>query len=120
MSKTIKESLEVITALAAIGVRTAANLKDGKISYVEMAGYLSDLGTVRDALTGITEVPAELRDLTPDEVAELRNAVLAALADLGITHRTQDITERIISWAHATVSTFLFVRNAPPVPEIVE
>ena len=120
MSKPIKETLEVIVSLAAIGARTAANLaNDGKISYIEAAGYLSELGTVRTALQGITEVPAELKDLDADEVSELRTAVLKALAGVGITHRTQDITDRLLEWAYSTVHTMLFIRNAPPVPEVV-
>lgn len=110
----IKETRELIKALAAVAIRTVANLQDGKISYIEMAGYLADLGTLRVGIQGIGSVPAELADLDEAERETLLGDIGAMLTGAGLSHRISDAAEKILRWAYGTVRTVAEIRNAPP------
>ena len=110
----IKETREVVRALSAIAVRLVGDLGDGKISYLEIAGFLGDFGVIRDGLVGINKVPAELKDLDASERETLLADVGAALVGAGLSHRTGDIAEKILRWAFGTVNTLAEIRSLPP------
>jgi len=111
----MKETLELVTALAIMAARTGKNLRDdGRVSLLETAGYLADFSVIRAGLAGLSEIPAEFRQLDDARLDQLRAGILAGLATAGIQHRTMDITDRLMIWAYDTVQTLLFIRNAPP------
>lgn len=110
----IKETRELIRALSAIAVRLVADLGDGKISYLEIAGFLGDFGVIREGLQGISHVPAELKDLDDAERETLLADVTTALVGAGLSHRVGDIAEKILRWAFGTVNTIADIRNLPP------
>lgn len=111
----IKESTELVRALGAIARRLIEDLADGKISYWEIAGFMSDFGIIKDGASGITEVPAELADL--DDVE--RDALLAIIREQlavmpGISARLEDASVRVLKWAFDTARMILDVRGLPP------
>lgn len=111
----IKESREVIKALSALAVRTIRNVKDdGKISLTEGIGYLSELGAVKDAISGIQDVPEEILDLSTEELQSLRADIRQGLIEAGVTHRLADITDAAVKWLNDTLSFARFIINAPP------
>jgi hypothetical protein len=112
--KTIKETRELVRALSAIAIRTVRNLGDGKISYLEMAGYLSDLGEVREGLQGISNVPGEMADLDDVEKETLLADIGALLVGAGLSHRVSDAAEKVLRWSYSSVRVFLEIKNAPP------
>lgn len=75
--KELKELIGLILSLLKVG---KGALADGKLSLVDLAGLLVVLPNVQAALEGITEVPAELKDLDQDEAAELASYVMVELA----------------------------------------
>ena len=121
MSKTTKETTELLQAFNKLAVRTIANLKDdGKVSFAEGVAYAADIGTIRAGFAGVTEIPAEFADLDSEEMQALRGMIVDGLNDAGITHRTQDITDAVLQWFYDTIKLALFIKNAPPTAERVE
>lgn len=115
MSTNIKETRELIKALASLTVRTINNIKDdGKISLAEGLGYLGELGAIKDALNDIGKVPDEVLNLSSTELETLKSDIRQGLIEAGVTHRLADITEQAIKWLHETLSFARFVINAPP------
>lgn len=114
MSKTILETRELIRALGTVAVRLIDDLKDGRISLAEGVGFLSEFGIIREGVQGITDVPAELADLTDEERETLLADISAALTGAGLSHRIADAAEKILRWAHGTVRTFVDIKQAPP------
>lgn len=111
----IKETQELIKALAALTVRTVKNLRDdGKISVTEGIGYLAELGTIKEALNGIQRVPEEVMDLTTSEMLVLRAEIRKGLIEAGVTHRLADITDKAVAWLNETLVFARFIINAPP------
>lgn len=115
MNTGIKETTELLSAASSLVLRTIRNLADdGRISLIEGAGYLAEIGHVKDAINGIKQAPSELADLSEEELEALREQIRATLIEAGVTHRTADITERCILWIRDTVNLALFIKNAPP------
>lgn len=111
----MKETKEVVTALAAVVVRTVKNLRDdGKLSWTEAAGYLADFSKVKDAISGVHLVPGEVLDMSKDDVNELREVIFKGLHEAGITERTADIVTWSIEWIISTVRLAVRIKNAPP------
>lgn len=111
----IKETRELIKALADLTVRTVKNVRnDGKISLAEGIGYLAELGTIKEALNGIQRVPEEVMDLTAAELLVLREDIRKGLIEAGVTHRLADITDKAVAWLNETLVFARFIINAPP------
>ncbi len=95
--KNLQQTIEVIAAIRAVSIRHKANMADdGKESTWEMLGYINERGAIKSAIEGIKDVPAELGDISSDEVPELATAVSLLLNEWGVNHRRQDITEQVI------------------------
>jgi hypothetical protein len=77
MSEGIKETKDLVIAIASIGAATAKSLDgDGKISLTDAANYFPALMKLPAAVAGISEVPAELADLEPSELEELQQTLV--------------------------------------------
>ena len=66
----IKETKEVATFVTSVAEAIYEASKDGW-SWADYIHFIKPLGDAVPALAGITEVPAELEDLTDEEVVEL-------------------------------------------------
>lgn len=114
MSNTIQETRELINALGTVAVRLIDDFKDGRISLTEGIGFLSEFGTLREGLQGLSDVPAELADLTDAERETLLADINRVLTGAGLSHRVADAAEKILRWAYGTVRTFVEIKTAPP------
>ena len=120
MNKPITDTQELIASVAALLIRTRANLADdGKISWMEMLGYVGEMPALRAAVSGVQNVPAELLDLTAEETQEIASQIGLTLVSTGFKHRTADITAEIIHASREIVHRVMRVLALPPVPEVI-
>ncbi len=77
----IQQTKDVLGFGAEFGESMAKSLEDGKISLGEYVNFIPALIKLPVALTGITQVKAELLDLSDEESAEL-NAFLQSEFDI--------------------------------------
>lgn len=63
----IQETNDLLTFIGAFASTSAAVLQDGKVSFLELAGFFESATLVKPAIDGIKKVPAELADLTDEE-----------------------------------------------------
>jgi hypothetical protein len=67
----IKETKELLVAISGLSVSIAEKAKDG-LSLTEIMAVLSEnVENVITAISGISEVPAEMKDLSKEEIVEL-------------------------------------------------
>ena len=82
LAKTSKRGIEETADLVefiAVGVSTAITAGSDGYSIGDLGAALSLLDEAKDALQGIKEVPAEMADLTGEEIEELVRLVAAKL-----------------------------------------
>jgi hypothetical protein len=79
----VKELLEVLIALDLVAVQLVKALKDGiQITDLQyLLPILKDIAKVVEAVKGVKEIPAEIKDLDIAEATELFNKVLAIIKD---------------------------------------
>ena len=91
--------------MAKLGVSIAQCAIDGrfKIGY-----FIDDLQAIPSALKGISEVPAELKDLDKEEAAECIAAVVAELDPLGLgsTERAKYFISAGINFIEGVIDIF--------------
>lgn len=94
----MKETLEALAAVYAIRLQHVRNVKDdGRESGWEIATtYLDELPVLRRAIKGAGEIPAELLNIQPNDVATLAPRISSILWTWGISHRVQDITAEVL------------------------
>lgn len=74
MARDIKEIKELMDALELIAINGAEIAKDGKISSNDLGALitvLSNAGKIQDGFTGLSNVPAEVKDLSEEELVEV-------------------------------------------------
>ena len=99
----IKEASEFIDALASVSARIIHSLSDdGRVSTVELAGFIKEFSVVKAGLIGASDIPFELTDLTLDESKALRSRVVTKLTELGVTGPLQEVTNIILEWLYDT------------------
>lgn len=67
----IKETLEALDFGISFGNTTGKVLQDGKFDLFEIAQYIESLTKFPAAVEGAGLIPEELKDLTPEEAAEV-------------------------------------------------
>jgi len=68
----IKETKEVLACVLDFSEGIAVSLdNDGEIGWEDAINFVGALKSIPSAFAGISEVPAELSDLTPEEIEEL-------------------------------------------------
>lgn len=67
----IEETTDVVISIADVFTAVTAARADGKIKFLEAAGFLTLLPSILRGLNGIAKVPAELKDLSPGELDAL-------------------------------------------------
>jgi len=77
----IEESKDLFIFLAKLGASMAKCAIDKKFLFTE---FIDDIQAAPAALYGITEIPAEMKDLDSEEVQALIAIILEELAPLGI------------------------------------
>lgn len=88
---------ELLAAGLAFSIRYKTDMaNDGKISWLEMAGFFNDIGLDREALEGADQIPKELLALTETDLVEIVPELSAILTAWGVPHRPQDITADMI------------------------
>jgi hypothetical protein len=80
----VNETLEVIS----FGMLTAKGIvdslkSDGKLDPSDYTNFLPGLMQIPDALTGLTDIPNELKELSPEEMILIRDHILTSLPDIG-------------------------------------
>lgn len=81
----VKELLEALEGLKVLAKAGKAVLADGKISVSDLPvlmSLLSDKDVLLAAAAGLSEVPAEVKNLSPDEIAQVGMAILAAYKEV--------------------------------------
>jgi len=69
--ESITELKEVILTAAKFGNAVGRSLKDGKIGIGDIAEFIPAVISLPAALEGISQIPAEVKDLTDEELNEL-------------------------------------------------
>lgn len=83
MEKGIKETLELIDGLKLLAVTGKKVAADGKLSLGDagaLMGLLGKLGDLGKAVSGVDQVPAEVKDLSPEELEQIGAKVLELVA----------------------------------------
>lgn len=122
MKTGIQQTTDVVIAtLDLLHSHAKAKADDGKVSRTEAIGIiLGNTGSIWTAVNGISEVPAELKDLDAEELDFLFSTVLGSMA----WERTAD-TEAIVLAVYDSVrqllSTVRRIQNTinPPKAEVV-
>lgn len=80
----IKETLEVIDFGMAVSGGVFESLKnDGKITFGDMTNFTQAAMTITPAFENIGQIPAELKDLSAEELGVIQNHIVAKLPDIG-------------------------------------
>jgi hypothetical protein len=67
----IKETKEVVVAVADLIKAGLKVVSDGHVSFTDIPVLFGILGTLNDAIKGVKLIPAELKDLDQKEITEL-------------------------------------------------
>lgn len=81
--KGIQETLEILQAVKDLAVDAKKVLADGTVSLADLPvamNLFSQIGDLTKAIQGASEVPAELKDLSADELNQIGVAVLEIVA----------------------------------------
>lgn len=81
----IKEIQELLLGLKDVAVAVKQVMKDGKVDMGDipiLLGLLTKVSDLTNAVAGINQIPAEVKDLTGDEINTLVQQVLAAVAEV--------------------------------------
>jgi hypothetical protein len=89
------ETVDVLAALFTLSERYLKAMENGSINKLEMLGFVFELGKVNDAVENIHLVPAELQDLTEEELTVLSADITKLLKQWNVSSRNQDITNII-------------------------
>lgn len=80
-SRSVKETIEFINGVTEVAVTAKKVMKDGRIDFSDIK-HLSELASKHEmlieAVKGANEIPAEIKDLTVEELQEIGRAVLQA------------------------------------------
>lgn len=79
MAKSIKESTELLAFLGSFVSVTDSVLADNKVDVLELTQYFNTIFTIKPAIEGVKEIPAEFADLDNTERAQLTQALAASL-----------------------------------------
>lgn len=82
-SKSIKESMELLEGIKVLAMDARAVMADGKIDIKDLGvamGLVAQFGTLNRAVSGVSDVPAELKDLSADEINQLAAKALEIVA----------------------------------------
>lgn len=117
-SKSITETRELIAAIATIAKRILKGLaNDGKVSPLEALGFWSDRKAITAGFSGVSAVPAELWDLTDEEIDTLRRDIYVALTDIGIDSPTSSLVDASLVWITQTGNFVKLILQPPPKAE---
>lgn len=115
MSLPISDTKELyVAAISVITRYHASKADDGKVSTFEWLGFISELGKLKAAAEGISNVPRELLDLDSEELEEIQELTKLTLVRSGFTHRVGDISSEILSAADKLIDTVLTIQSLPP------
>lgn len=84
MSAGVKESKELVEGVMILSALLLRELKDG-FQVADLPVILSKIGSderLKEAVKGLSEVPAEFKDLTPEEIVQLVVAVVVKVPEL--------------------------------------
>lgn len=84
-SKSVKEILELIAAIKEVAMFGDAIFKDGKVSIADLPQLMKLVdkqAVLLEGFKGVKEIPAEVKDLSIEEVQEIAGALLAAIKEV--------------------------------------
>lgn len=113
-----KETTELIAAAAVVVIR-AKKAAPGGFSWLELIGFASDWPVLKHAFEGIDRVDDELLDLNADETKQIGEQIAAFMVELGLPHRSSDVTQELIDLAGEAVRVWQRIVALPPIPEVV-
>ena len=105
MKHTTKETTEALAAIYALISRYKVAMSDGRLGYLELAGFFRDAPAVKLALEHIELIPDELLDLTEEEMPAIIADLSNVLNAWGVSHRMQDITSDVANGLAEMVPT---------------
>lgn len=80
MSVGIKESLELLKGIKDLAGDAVAVFADGKVDVKDLGiamALITQFGDLKNAVSGASQIPAELKDLDDEEIAQLAASALA-------------------------------------------
>lgn len=78
----IKETKELIVLILEVGKATKKSFEDNKFEASDFANYFSVIPKLQPAFDGISNVPAEIKDMDTDELNELLAMVAPEVGEL--------------------------------------
>jgi hypothetical protein len=107
----IKETKDVVVAVAKFGNAAGDALEDGKISLADMVHLYAPLMALGAAAEGADQIPGELADLDTTELADLQATFVQ---EFDIPHDgVEAIVEKAVAAAGKLVELFLAFRDKP-------
>lgn len=116
----ILQTQQLIAGVAVAILRGRDIAADGKVGIFELFSLAKEWPVFKEALVGISDVPKELLDLTDDEASQVGEQVAAMMVELGLPHRSGDITKELVNLAAEAVGVWQRIINLPPRAEPVE
>lgn len=119
----LKETKEIAIAVGKLAASTITSLKDGKFELLtDTANYFDDIPAVFAAIGDAGLVADELKNLTQEGRAEVKNAVIdQIIKDLGTPIEDQELLFAIADIAEAALAVAYIVSiNAKPKEVVAE
>ena len=91
----IKETTEMVNLIVALTVLIKNASADGKVDAADLTLLIGVLPHLNGAISGINEIPAELKDLQQEEVEAISESVGAIIGDLA-GDKYEDIADHAI------------------------
>lgn len=116
-----KEFTELLRAVSAVLVEAIEDIRSGgKMSMWEGIKALHLIPTILTGIKGVSLIPDEVKDMEGEEWDALVHEITKTLLQVGVTHRTSDMAERILRLAHLIVREIADILNLPPSATAVE
>lgn len=110
-----KELSELLRAVSAVLVEAVTSMKaDGKVGMWEGIKALHLIPTILTGIKGVSLIPDEVKDMEGEEWDALVHEITKTLLQVGVTHRTSDMAERILRLAHLNIREIADILRMPP------
>ena len=89
----IKNTQELVALITAVAKTVKDANADGSVDANDLTSLIQIFPTLGPAIAGITDIPAELKDLDEDEITQLGNSVKEFVGDV-VGGKYEEIAER--------------------------
>lgn len=110
MNEKVDDLRDLLALVVEVVDCTAQVAKDGQLNFSDITAVWSVIEKIGPAMFGIGHVPAELKDLTPDELTDLLNFVKLEL-DYANTSEAKEVVDKAFKALRACYEAYLAIRG---------